>query len=189
MLGNESKEQTMLCRMCPIVRRQCDANTTPARACFAYLFAQITRRLHWFDHQGLHLVSVFLFLPLFVFSFSIHLIIFTLRTSKDAGEWRQSAAKVGVFWEREKKWEIARSCDQLLFMTQDRGLSLFRDRAASWQCSSWHAIQILEGENVFFLDITTISKITSFLSLNFRPNLIHAKVLSGSVKSIWSKVK
>ena len=103
MLGNESKEQTMLCRMCPIVRRQCDANTTPARACFAYLFAQITRRLHWFDHQGLHLVSVYLFLLLFVFSFSIYLIIFTLRTSKDAGEWRQSAAKVGVFWERERK--------------------------------------------------------------------------------------
>ena len=86
MLGNESKEQTMLCRMCPIVRRQCDANTTPARACFAYLFAQITRRLHWFDHQGLYLVSVLLFLPLFAFSFSIYLIIFTLRTSKDAGE-------------------------------------------------------------------------------------------------------
>ena len=40
-----------------------------------------------------------------------------------------------------------------------------------------------------FLDITTISKITSFLSLNFRPNLIHAKVLPGSVKSIRSKVK
>ena len=40
-----------------------------------------------------------------------------------------------------------------------------------------------------FLDITTISKITSFLSLNFRPNLIHAKVSSGSVKSMRSKIK
>ena len=94
----------------------------------------------------------------------------------------------GFLREREKKWEIARSCDQLLFMTQDRGLSLFRDGGASWQCSSWHAIEILEGENVFFLDITTIAWITSFLSLNFRPNLIHAKVLPGSVKSIRNNV-